>query len=209
LSLELEEAERFRLHRLSREEKERITETLKKALEERSEIVVALLYGSFLRDTGFRDVDIAVYLKDTPNPLDYQLTLGMTLEKLLGLPVDAKTLNEAPPWFLRKVVEEGGLLIEKVPFIVERLYLKALAEANMPESHSPKNPIDKPQNQTPTGVGLTIAPGHAPQRAPGKDTQQSSHHPLTQPPPKGTVGAGAPRGHSYAYSRPPIPLACR
>jgi predicted nucleotidyltransferase len=131
MSLELEEAERFRFHRLSREEKERIVETLRRALEERSEVMLAVLYGSLLRETSFRDVDVAVYLKENLDPLDYQLTLSMELEKLLSLPVDAKVLNNAPPWFLKKILEEGRVLVEKAPFTVEKLYLKALDEINM------------------------------------------------------------------------------
>lgn len=40
------------------------------------------------------------------DPLHYTLDLEGMLEEALGYPVDAKLLNEAPAWFVRRVLEE-------------------------------------------------------------------------------------------------------
>ena len=60
--------------------------------------------------------------------LDYKFTSERELEKLVGLPVDVRVLSEALPWFIKKVLEEGRVLLERTPLIVEELYLRALDE---------------------------------------------------------------------------------
>ena len=132
MSLELEEAEKFRFCELSREDKERVVRVLKEALEKKSEITLAVLYGSFLKDYGFRDIDVAVYVCGSMNFLDYKFTLEQELEKTIGLPVDVRVLNKAPPWFIKKVLEEGRVLIKRTPFIVE----KAVSESTRRRKHS-------------------------------------------------------------------------
>ncbi|MEM1610744.1 MAG: nucleotidyltransferase domain-containing protein [Sulfolobales archaeon] len=127
----LEESEKYRFYKLSREERERVLKILKSFLGERGEVVLAILYGSFLREHGFRDIDIALYIRGNIDPLNYKLALEEELEKALKLPIDIKILNEAPPWFIKKVIEEGEILLEKTPLIAEKLYLRALDEISL------------------------------------------------------------------------------
>lgn len=132
MSLELEEAERFRYYELSSEKKHEVLSRLRSKLESLKNVVLAVLYGSFLRDGVFRDIDVAVYLScgdcEELDPLKAELDLGAVLSEHVGYPVDVKVLNMAPPWFIRVVLEKGIVLIERVPSLVEKLYLRALDE---------------------------------------------------------------------------------
>jgi len=140
LSLELEERERFRFYRLSPEEKILILNKLRDVLSKRSEIVLAIVFGSFLKDYPFRDIDIAIYTTGNPDPLDLKLELEEELEKVLNYPVDIAILNEAPPWFVKKVLKEGTLLFTKQPTLPEKLFLKALDEEKLIEISFPRAP---------------------------------------------------------------------
>ena len=94
-------------------ERRRILEKLKRMLEGRGEVILAVVYGSFTKGGEFRDVDLAVYLKPGVDPLRYALDLEGMLEEALGYPVDVKPLNEAPAWFIKRVLEEGEVLLDR------------------------------------------------------------------------------------------------
>lgn len=125
MSLKVKE---FSFYKLSPEEKVKVLEKLRKLMEQHEEVLLVVVYGSFLKNYPFRDIDVAVYVVGEVDPLDYKLKLDSELSDEIGYPVDSKVLNEAPPWFVRKVLHEGKVLLEKVPLIVEKLYLKALDE---------------------------------------------------------------------------------
>ena len=133
MPLEIEIRERFRFYELSSSDKKKVIEKLKKALEKHEEILLAAIYGSFLKDVPFRDIDVAVYVKQKVDPLNYKFELDDELSETLKYPVDTKILNEAPAWFTLKVLEEGEILVERVLGLVEKLYMKALDEKNLIE----------------------------------------------------------------------------
>jgi len=128
MSLELEERERFRFYSLNPQEREEILERLREELCNRDEVKLAVVFGSFLKGYPFRDIDVAVYVTGNIDPLDYKLRLEEELERKIGYPIDVTILNEAPPWFARKVLKEGRTLFTKQPLLLERLYLKAIDE---------------------------------------------------------------------------------
>lgn len=94
--------ERFRFHRLSESQKNRLLSLLKKELSANPNIVFAYLFGSFIdkESENFRDIDIALYLTDKfPQGkfLDYSLELSLELEsKIKKYPLDIVILNDAP-----------------------------------------------------------------------------------------------------------------
>ncbi|MGB9717841.1 MAG: nucleotidyltransferase domain-containing protein [Thermoproteota archaeon] len=138
MPLDLEERERFRFYRISKGEKERVAEVLKRVLYGRGETALAVLYGSFLKDYPFRDIDVAVYVVgEGLDPLDYELSLEAELSEKLGYNTDVKVLNDAPPWFVKKALREGVILIEKIPLLNEKLYLKAVDEEALAEHIEP------------------------------------------------------------------------
>lgn len=125
----IEEKEKLRLYRLSKDEKRELIKRIKDILSEKDEIIVAIIYGSFLEGLNFRDIDVAVYVGKRINPLKY----GAKLEKQLGelgFPFDVRLLNFAPPWFIKKVVETGLLLLDKEK-IIDALHLAALEELGL------------------------------------------------------------------------------
>jgi len=113
MSLELEERDRFRFFRLSPREKEELVEKLRGELGKHGEVMLAVVFGSFLKDYPFRDIDIAVYIVGVEDSLNYKLRLEEELEEVIGYPIDVVVLNEAPPWFVKKVLNEGRPIVMK------------------------------------------------------------------------------------------------
>ena len=100
-----------KLHRLSDEEKERITRRIRETLEGRSEVCFAYLFGSFTRYNLVRDIDVAVWVKEGINPLEYTIKLSEELERETKLPVDVIVLNAAPVTLRYNVFREGELIL--------------------------------------------------------------------------------------------------
>lgn len=93
--------------------RDEIEEKLKKALERHPEVVFAYLHGSILETEHFRDVDVAVYVNESvKNHLKYELSLAVELEKEIGMEVDVRVLNDAPPAFRYRAVR-GKLLVSR------------------------------------------------------------------------------------------------
>jgi predicted nucleotidyltransferase len=101
-------------YQFSREEKEKLIERLKEFLRSRDEIVFAYVFGSFLEEEAFHDIDIGIYLSEIPQEqsTQYGLALSQTLSSNLRLPVDVRILNFAPASFLYHVIR-GKLIIER------------------------------------------------------------------------------------------------
>jgi len=85
------------------EEKLVIQERLAVILAGRQEILFAYLFGSFVHDPGFHDLDVGIFIREDAAALrspdktfDYEMDVGVILEKNLGYPVDVKGLNRAP-----------------------------------------------------------------------------------------------------------------
>ena len=88
---------------LEEESKQLIKESLTRILAGREEILFAYLFGSFVHDPGFHDLDVGIYLREDAFPFpgprgafDLEIAAGLDLEKNLGYPVDVKVLNQAP-----------------------------------------------------------------------------------------------------------------
>lgn len=96
---------------------------MQRALETQRRVVFAYVYGSFLEDRPFHDIDVAVYL----DPADeremslFALDLASNLEESLTrtldeaavyLPVDVRVLNGAPLGFCYHVFR-GKLLFSR------------------------------------------------------------------------------------------------
>ena len=88
-----------------------VVRTLQDELAARPDIVFAYLFGSFVGEAAFRDVDVAIWTTaDAPRLLDVEL--ATRLSSRVGLPVDVRRVNDAPVPFLFNVLR-GRLLVSR------------------------------------------------------------------------------------------------
>jgi predicted nucleotidyltransferase len=90
------------VHTIPPERKKTIFQDLSGFMRDYPEILFSYLYGSFLEDAPFRDVDVAVYFGRTvpsERRFDVCLDLADALSRLAGFPVDVHALNAASPGF--------------------------------------------------------------------------------------------------------------
>ena len=107
--------ERFKFYSATNEEKQSTIEQIAAGLKGRDEIAFAYLHGSFLRDGPFKDIDLAVYLREQVLGRDnflYEIHLEDALKPLVPFPIDVRILNNAPLSFKYSVIKNGYLLIE-------------------------------------------------------------------------------------------------
>ena len=94
---------------------------LRSVLSKVPEVAFAYLFGSALRGTSFRDVDVAVYLHPCPSSSYERFRvaqeIGRRLERSVAprREVDVRLLNEAPVLFRYEVLRSGRLLFERDP----------------------------------------------------------------------------------------------
>jgi len=98
-------------------EKELLVARLSNFLANRDEIVFAYVYGSFLRQKTFSDIDIGVFLRKPflYDPLNFELELESALQSLARFPVDLRVINFAPPSFVYNIIKESILIVDKEP----------------------------------------------------------------------------------------------
>jgi predicted nucleotidyltransferase len=105
-------------------DKEKMLILLRKALTQDERVVFAYVYGSFVKEQSFRDIDVGIYLKSSEeNPfvisseIKTQLSCIFKKEKidLTADQFDIQIINHAPFTFLKRVFKEGILLIDHDP----------------------------------------------------------------------------------------------
>ncbi len=102
-----------RYRRLPEEERRGILRRLRRRLGELDGVEFAYVHGGFLEREFFRDVDVAVWVRDPERALHYEVEVSVKLETELGLPVDLHVLNEAPLPFKYHVFTTGELLLSR------------------------------------------------------------------------------------------------
>jgi predicted nucleotidyltransferase len=99
---------------LSDAEKRDIMECLAGYMESRKEILFAYIYGSFVDEIPFHDIDVGIYIseikKESTTP--YALDLAHFLSNALRIRTDVYVLNYAPVLFLYHVIK-GRLIFER------------------------------------------------------------------------------------------------
>lgn len=112
-------------------EKQRLIQQLKEVLSKEKGIVFAYLHGSFLGEEEFNDIDIALYLAESAargiEPVDFEISLALRIERILKIPIDVKVLNYAPLSF-RYHVTRGNLLVNHLDLIREEFLCKTWSE---------------------------------------------------------------------------------
>lgn len=104
---------RFNYRKLSTKQKLQLLEKLKKKLGDVAEISFAYVYGGFVERGFFRDLDVAVWLKNPRKAFFYVVGFSAKLEIEMGFPIDLQVLNEAPLPFQFSVFTQGRVLFSK------------------------------------------------------------------------------------------------
>lgn len=100
----------------SESERRKVRDTIARILDARPEVILAFLFGSFVDQPHFRDVDVGVVVDTGLVPetaaLDLAAELATELEWETRLPVDLNVLNYAPV-ALRYSASRGKVLLCK------------------------------------------------------------------------------------------------
>ncbi|MCL7383850.1 MAG: nucleotidyltransferase domain-containing protein [Thaumarchaeota archaeon] len=117
--------DKLKYYVLSSEEKNTLLEKLKNILHGLS-VELAVVFGSFVELDSFRDIDIAVYRRDTC--LEDILKLGTMVEEALGYPVDIIPLDIISPRFRLHILTKGIVILEETSGLYEYLLKRSLDE---------------------------------------------------------------------------------
>ncbi len=113
-----------RLWKISPKEKVKIRDIVRAEVAKSPEVVFAYLFGSFVEDRPFHDVDVGIYVTDGVDVWEIAFDLAESIEKALqeigyNIPVDVRVLNEAPVGF-RYYVYRGELLFTRDEDLLSR-----------------------------------------------------------------------------------------
>ena len=93
----------------------KIKEALALCLQDRPEILFAILYGSAAEGRPFQDLDVGLFVDRASVPvsveLDYAFALADELERVAPHPVDVRVINDAPLPFRYNVSRGIPLLV--------------------------------------------------------------------------------------------------
>lgn len=77
------------------------TACLADVLGQENDVSFAYLFGSFIEERRFHDIDVGIYVTAAARaPVDRSLDLAARLSRAAGYPVDVRVLNDAPLTFL-------------------------------------------------------------------------------------------------------------
>ena len=103
-------------YRLSKQKQEEVIGKIASFLTRQPHIVFAFLFGSFLTDNVFRDIDVGIFVErlSPAEFFDTEINLACRLEKELNssYPVEVKIINAAPLAFAFQVIR-GKLLFSR------------------------------------------------------------------------------------------------
>lgn len=93
-----------------------IRTAIKSYLSEQEKVSFAYLFGSFVTEKTFRDIDIAAYLHPKPDLIDLGHMQSQLEELTPEIPIDLLLLNNTEtekPYFAHRVITKGELLLNK------------------------------------------------------------------------------------------------
>lgn len=95
--------------------KDSLLKELTEAVKETGLIRFAYIYGSFLREDSFGDIDLAIYLDESSltgegNLIHHETMIEMEMEERFNYPFDVRIINNAPLSFRYSVLKNGSLL---------------------------------------------------------------------------------------------------
>ena len=108
---------RDKKYNISGPEKDRISNQLARHIRrELEDVVAAYLFGSFIVEDQFSDIDVGLLLKNkVPEVLGFELAFETRLEQLYERQFDVRVLNNAPNSFAQNVIRTGKVIVDKDP----------------------------------------------------------------------------------------------
>ena len=104
-------------HSLKPDQKEKLIAEISIYLEKNfKEVMAAYLYGSFVKDLFFSDIDLGILTKnDNDKTLNFEINLENRLERIFKYPVDVRVLNRAPLSFCQNVIRHRKVILDRKP----------------------------------------------------------------------------------------------
>lgn len=106
--------------------REKMINEIKEELLKKEGIIFAYLFGSFLENKRYNDIDVGIYIKEgtieEKASFDYSISLSGELSYHLGIDVDLKIMNFLPLGVIKNILQ-GHLL-----FTRDRLFLEEYIE---------------------------------------------------------------------------------
>ncbi len=121
----------FKYYTMSDEVKNKIVSTIREVLNKENNILLAILFGSFIELKTFRDIDLAIYTLN--KSLNYITELSLMLEEMIKIPIDVVPIDEVSARFRRYILTKGKVILEKYPGMYEALLIMTLDELRREE----------------------------------------------------------------------------
>jgi len=95
--------------KMNKNQKLNVVNKISELISNDSDILFAYIFGSFVQNEAFSDIDIGIYLKGKAN-IKKEFDLENELEGALKLPVDVRTINNAPISFVYNILNDKILI---------------------------------------------------------------------------------------------------
>jgi predicted nucleotidyltransferase len=105
----------------------RVLETVREVLEGFKWVEMAVVFGSILRRSTVRDVDVGI-IAVKPLTLEELNEIASKLEEALGVNVDVVPLDEVPPLLRFKALTEGVRVVNRNPLRLHYMISEAFME---------------------------------------------------------------------------------
>lgn len=96
---------------LGKKEKLRIVLKIKNFLSSQKDIVFAYLFGSFIEESKFRDIDLGVYILNQKKEKIQESDMSAELTERIGYPVEAIIINDAPVSVQMSILRKGKVIL--------------------------------------------------------------------------------------------------
>jgi predicted nucleotidyltransferase len=107
---------KIKKYTITQQKKEEIIKTISIYLLQHDEIYAAYIFGSFITEKTFADIDLGVLLRhEFENLLEYEIELESELEKMVKFGMDVRALNRAPVSFAQNVIRYGQIIVNHDP----------------------------------------------------------------------------------------------
>ncbi len=95
--------------------REQLKPAIAELLASHPEIVFAYVFGSIVEAERFRDIDVAMYVREAElgeDVLGYTISLSLELERRTGYPVDVILMNTAPDHLIH-AISKGNVILNR------------------------------------------------------------------------------------------------